>query len=280
MAISTPFNLTPNQFKRAGAKIFDSLGINSLGFALQKIIFGPFIRAVNYHEIRTEKAGLFEDHLRYYSEKYCSVDLAKLEEFLKTGVWDDPKPGLILSFDDGHRSHCEIAAPLMEKYGFTGWFFVPIRLMNIGDAEGARDSRSNALTGEQLKYLDAHHVVGSHTQTHCRLRGDVPPDLLEAEIVGSQRDMEEFLGHSVTTFCWVGGEEESYSRQAADLIKSAYQHSFMTNSAVISASENPQQLQRTNIEAGNSLPLLRFQLSGLMDLYYFNKRKRVNRLTA
>lgn len=285
MPISTLFNLSPNRLKRAAAAALDAAGLNRLGFAAQKRLFSPFVRAVNYHVIRPEEAASFEEHLRYYRENYVSVDLPMLRDFLENGRWPHRRPGLIVSFDDGHRSHYEIAAPLLEKYGFTGWFFVPVGLMNINinrfasEAEKA-DAAENGLTEEQLKYLDRRHVVGSHTETHCRLRRTVPPEKLEREIVGSQKNLEAFLGHPVETFCWVGGEEDTYSREAAALVEKSYRYGFMTNNAVIRPSENPLQLQRTNVEAENPLWLVRFQLSGLMDVFYAPKRRRVNALTA
>lgn len=81
------------------------------------------------------------------------------------------------------------------------------------------------------------------------------------------------------TFCWVGGEEPSYHAGAAALIREGYALSFMTNTAVIRPHTSPWQLQRANVEAQDPLWLVRFQLSGLMDLAYAGKRRRVNRLT-
>jgi hypothetical protein len=54
----------------------------------------------------------------------------------------------------------------------------------------------------------------------------------------------------------------------------------MTNNFVNRPDTHPLQLQRTNIESENPLWLVKFQLSGLMDLLYLGKRRRVNRLTA
>lgn len=280
-----PFNLTPNKLKRTGAKFLDLCGVNNLGFYLQKKFFTPFVRAVNYHVISPEDAAAFEAHLRYYSKNYVSVDLPMLEDFLRTGVWKHSRPGLILSFDDGHRSHYEIAAPLLEKYRFTGWFFVPIGLMNLErnrfDSEAERlNAVETSLTADQLKYLDRRHVVGSHTETHCRLSKTNSSERLDSEITGSQKNLAAVLEHPIPTFCWVGGEEYTYSREAADYIKRSYQYSFMTNCLPIFPTANPLQLQRTNIEAENPLWLVRFQLSGLMDLLYTAKRRRVNSLTA
>ena len=278
MAISTRFDLKPNDIKRLLARILDLARVNHLGLSLQKLMFSPFIRAVNYHVIRTDDLARFEGHLAYFRENYVSVDLEALEKFLLSGEWSASKPGLILSFDDGHRSHFELAAPLLEKYGFKGWFFVPIGLMALTD--DARNDDPDALTREQLEYLQKNHIVGSHTITHQRLSSSVPIEVLEKEIVGSQTMFEDLFGARVRSFCWVGGEEENYSREAAELIRSAYDFSFMTNNFVNRPDTHPLQLQRTNIESENPLWLVRFQLSGMMDLLYMGKRRRVNRLTA
>ncbi len=280
MPTSTLFNFTANNAKRFGAKAFDAFGVNRLGFFLQKKLFAPFVRAVNYHVVAAEDAASFEKHLQYYAENFVPVDLETLENFLQIGEWRAARPGLIISFDDGHRSHFETAAPLLEKYGFTGWFFVPVGLMNLAENRITNQAKQDALTIEQLKYLDSRHVVGSHTQTHLRLHKSVAPQQLEFEIGGSRRRLETLLRHEISAFCWVGGEEENYSREAARLVKNFYRYSFMTNNFVIGAHANPLQLQRTNIEAENPLSLVRFQLSGLMDVFYTAKRRRVNRLTA
>lgn len=284
MAISTRFDLSPNKIKRHVARAMDLVGLNQLGLSFQRLMFSPFIRAVNYHEIRPDEVTRFEEHLRYFRDHYWPVDLETLESFLARGSWTAPNPGLILSFDDGHRSHFELAAPLLEKYGFKGWFFVPIGLMAIGNEfdNGSHHETisKDALTLEQLKYLRERHVVGSHTITHRRLSAAVPINELENEIVGSQSMFSDLLGDRVRSFCWVGGEEENYSSEAAGLIRDTYDFSFMTNNFVNRPNTHPLQLQRTNIETENPLWLVKFQLSGLMDLLYFPKRRRVNRLTA
>lgn len=283
MPISIRFDLTPNHLKRAGAKAFDMVGVNRIGFGLRKMLLGPFIRAVNYHVVNAEQARKFERHLQYYQSHFVSVDRGRLEALVSGSKWPGRQPGLILSFDDGHRTHYDVVAPLLEKYGFTGWFFVPVGLMDLDPSDDgdlmSNGERDLVLSMEQLKYLDERHIVGSHSETHCRLRKDVPQKRMESEIHGSRVHLENVLGHPIEIFCWVGGEEENYSREAAKLVRRSYKYSFMTNNAVIRSGTDRLQLQRTNIEAGDPLSLVRFQLSGLMDLYYWRKRRRVNDLT-
>lgn len=269
--------MSPNEIKRFLAQALDVAGINSLGFFLQCRLLGPFLRVINYHDIKQTDIDNFRRQLGYYAEHFENVTPDLLEQFLHNGRWPHQKPGLIISFDDGLRSHFTNAAPLLEEFGFTGWFFVPSGW--VVETDGS-DGPGENLTLDQLRYLSEHHVVGSHTITHCRLSSELDRDVLEREIGNSKKELEAMTGKVIATFCWVGGEESSYSRGAAEIIKREYRFSFMTNNAVVRPSTNPLQIQRTNIESENPISLIRFQLSGLMDLFYYPKRRRVNRLTT
>lgn len=271
-----------NLVKRKAAAGMDMLGINAAGLALQRAFLSPFIRVINYHDVPPQFAKNFEEHLKLYSEAFANVAESDLRGFLKGDPWPHDKPGLILSFDDGLASHIETVAPLLEKYGFTGWFFVPAERVTTRSSLGLEEEKTDEkrLSPNDVKTLDANHVIGSHTTTHCRLSADLDQEKLSFEILRSKSLLEDALGHTVNVFCWVGGEEFTYSKAAADLIKSGYDLSFMTNNAVIRPGTNPLQIQRTNIEAENPLSLVRFQLAGFLDLIYLPKRRRVNKLTA
>lgn len=276
--------MNANAVKRKAAAVFDALGINSLGHQLQRTTLFPFIRVVNYHDVPAEHSRNFEDHLRFYSERFANVDESTLRSFLSDGLWTNTKPGLIISFDDGMLSHFERVAPLLEKYGFTGWFFVPagwVAERINGNAEvGSQIADQKTLSLEQLRYLAKNHVVGCHTETHCRMSDDLSEERMIYEIVGSKKSFHEMLGRETKIFCWVGGEEFTYSKAASDLVRQNYDLGFMTNNAVVRQTTDPMQIQRTNIEAENPLSLVKFQLSGILDVIYARKRKRVNKLTA
>lgn len=81
---------------------------------------GPFIRAVNYHATPEADADQFRKHLAFYREHYSDVTYDDLCRFLEQGTWTKPKPGLLLSFDDGYRDNATVAAPLLEEFGLTG----------------------------------------------------------------------------------------------------------------------------------------------------------------
>lgn len=252
------------------------------------------VRAVNYHGTPERFAASFDRQLAYYRERFDPVTAEDLDRLLSGGSWERSRPGLIISFDDGLRSNFEVARPALEKHGFVGWFFVPAGLVSgytVVTAEAARaasivpddayDDGRQTMSWDELRELARRHVVGCHTRTHRHMRASLPEDVVRSEVVVAKTMLEQQLARSVDVFCWVGGEEWAYSASAARAIASSgYRFSFMTNSAVITRKTSRLQLQRTNIEADWPLDVVRFQLSGAMDLLYLPKRLRVNRLTA
>lgn len=245
------------------------------------VVATPFIRAVNYHATPEALAGGLRDQLAFFRAHYADVTLDDLRRFVREGAWHKPKPGLIVSFDDGYRDNATVAAPLLEEYGFTGWFFVPSQFVEDGhDGSGGNVPPRPCITVEQLQALADRHVIGCHTRTHVRLRESVGESRLREEIVGGRQHLERLLGRPVPVFCWVGFEEDAYSPTAQRCIEEAgYEFAFMCNTAPIAVGDHPLQLERGNIEADYPLPVVEFQLSGLMDLLYWPRRRRVHAVT-
>ena len=137
-----------------------------------------------------------------------------------------------------------------------------------------------AMNWKEMRQLDKNHVIGCHTKSHQRRVAAIKKTQIYQEIVVSKKIIADKLGHPIDIFCWVGGEENSYSAQGAKAIREAkYKYSFMTNCMPIKINTNPYQLQRNNVETSFSINLVKFILSGIMDLLYIPKRKRVNNLT-
>lgn len=283
--------------KLIAARGMDALGMTRGLAAIRRgLLGGRFIRAVNYHGTPQHMAPGFRRQLEFFAQHYSAVTLEDLRGLLHDGRWNKPRPGLLISFDDGLRSNYEIAAPLLEEFGFCGWFFVPTDFVDCPPAEQGRfaqahsihiDSTSRAADGrgamswDEVRRLDGRHVIGCHTCTHCRLTAEVPEAQLRREIVDSKKILEQALGHEVEVFCWVGGEERAYTAAAAALIREAgYGFSFATCSSPLRSGTNPLQLHRTNLEANWPLSLVRFQLCGVADWFNRGKRARVNRVLS
>ncbi|MGB4773096.1 MAG: polysaccharide deacetylase family protein [Chitinophagaceae bacterium] len=274
--------------KEIVARVLYYTGISWICFFISRFFYGAHIRAVNYHSTPESLAGNFEKQLKWYSRWYTNTNLTDLSRFLQSGDWSKRKPGVLLSFDDGKRNNYDIAKPLLERYGFTGWFFIPAGWV-IASVQEQREFQALDLplldaypsdrvivNEEELTNLTLNHIIGCHTYSHHRMNADDSPDTLYKEIVQSKEVLTKLCKVDSGIFCWVGGEEKHYTRQAALTIKdTGYTYSFTTNTYPILPDESPLKLERTNIEADNSLPLLVFQMSGLMDIFYRGKRKRL-----
>src|SRR5688500_7568658 len=167
--------------RRALGAVAQAAGLNHLSYLVQRTLGQPFIRAVNYHSVAPAGLPMFERHLAYYAERYDDVGLDQLDAFL-AGEWRPRRPGMIISFDDGLRTDFDIVAPALERYGVTGWFFVPAGLAELPASEQMAAARAARVTpldrpadgrvfmnGDEVRRLARRHVIGSHTSSHVRL---------------------------------------------------------------------------------------------------------------
>jgi peptidoglycan/xylan/chitin deacetylase (PgdA/CDA1 family) len=261
---------------------------------MQALISGPHARAINYHAAHLEHMGNFDAQVAWYARNFVPVGMRELLD-LQRGVWPHSRPGLIVSFDDGLREPYDHAVPILERHGFRAWFFVPTSFIDVPSAEqrafaerheitspAPSDAPRIALSWDEIRDLDRRgHVIGSHTCTHQRMKASLPPASVRSELFASKQILERQLGHEMPVFCWVGGEEGDYSAEAAAALRDAgYRIAFQTHSHPIRPGTNLLQIQRTNIEAWDTLALVRFQLCGFMDLFSSARRRRVERLTA
>jgi peptidoglycan/xylan/chitin deacetylase (PgdA/CDA1 family) len=255
-----------------------------------------FIRAINYHDTPTNFKNNFKKHLIFYKEQFSNVNYFDLDNFFIERKWKKEKPGIIISFDDGLKTNYDVAAPLLEEYGFTGWFFIPTDFIDYPYKNQTSFAKINrihfsyedektgqiAMSWDEIIDLDRRgHIICSHTKSHYRVTGSASDKLLKEEICESKINLENKLKHKINVFGWVIGKDENdYSESAAYLIcKAGYKYSFMTKSKIIKANDNPYQLQRTNIDACMANYLVTFQLSGILDSYYYRERSKIIRKT-
>jgi len=114
----------------------------------------------------------------------------------------------IISFDDGDLSGFTVAAPVLERQGLRGEFFVVTRWIG----------QPGFMTVDHLRELARRgHGVHSHSRTHPRLP-TLTPSQIEDELKGSKEDLEAALGRPVTQFSIPGG---AYDRRVVDLARRA-----------------------------------------------------------
>jgi peptidoglycan/xylan/chitin deacetylase (PgdA/CDA1 family) len=129
---------------------------------------------------------------------------------------DEGRGGVVaLTFDDAYRDVFLHALPLLLEYGFTATCYVVsarIGSYNTWDAELLRVRKPVMTLDELRQWRDAGMEIGAHTRTHARLT-TCSDDVLDDEVRGGKRELQDLLGIDVTQFCYPwGGHDDRVVR--------------------------------------------------------------------
>ena len=193
-----------------------------------------------------------------------------------------PERTVVLTFDDGHASHFELAAPLLVRYRFAGTFFVTTGYVG----------KSGYMTwGELRKLVFLGMEIGSHGASHRPLTQLSHAELLE-EMTSSKQVLAERLGVPIQAMAAPGGH---WSRAVADASKQAgYEAVWVSTIGTNGKETNPLALRRVVVRqpfsadrlvamvegwqpafwwAANQQLLIRF-LKRVLGVYWYEQLKR------
>jgi peptidoglycan/xylan/chitin deacetylase (PgdA/CDA1 family) len=142
---------------------------------------------LTYHEIVPEPSAYV----------YSTTSLSMREHMSALSGLGNPP---MITFDDGHRSHMQLAAPVLEDFGFRGVFFI---------TGGWTSTRPGYMSWEELAQLvRSGHEIQSHGWSHQYLT-DCSEDGLAVELLRSRQTLEDRLGIHVTGISMPGGRYDS-----------------------------------------------------------------------
>lgn len=110
-----------------------------------------------------------------------------------------------ITFDDGTRDHVELAAPLLERLGWRGIFFIPTEKIDRPGRVTAAEVRALAAAG---------HEVGCHSHEHRRL-DTLAESEIRAQLAASCARLAELTGQAPRIFAPPGGYSGEAVRRAA-----------------------------------------------------------------
>jgi len=108
------------------------------------------------------------------------------------------------SWDDGHPCDLKLGG-LLDKYGLTGTFYIPVR------------GRQEILSASQVRSLSVRFEVGCHTINHVSLT-DVDEVTARAEINDCRPVIEDWTGRACKMFCFPQGQ---FSRRHVRMLQQA-----------------------------------------------------------
>lgn len=111
---------------------------------------------------------------------------------------------------------------------------------------GDHGDAGEILDREQVTKMGATGLVrfGSHTATHFRMGGRVSPQVLQREIVGSRKALQDLSGQAIELFCYPNGET---SPEANDLVRRHYLGAVTTRTGWHDSSGDPYLIRRIGV---------------------------------
>jgi len=151
-----------------------------------------------YHELQPEVSrysyvittGMFQRHVALFKQ---------LREAKDCAMWPE------VTFDDGHISNYEFAAPILQSRGMTACFFI---------TAGWTGNKKDYMGWQELRSLHgAGHSIGAHGWTH-KLMTHCSENELQSELSKSRLTLEDKLGTSITTMSLPGGRSNHHVMDA------------------------------------------------------------------
>jgi peptidoglycan/xylan/chitin deacetylase (PgdA/CDA1 family) len=187
-----------------------------------------------YHRIEEGKKGdytvspaTFTAHMKILADSgYHSISPAQLYDYLVYNKALPEKP-MLITFDDSRVEHAMIAAPVMEKYGFRGVFFIMTITYN----------KKNYMTTDQIAGLaKAGHIVGLHSWDHTMVTKYKEAADWQKEVAEPKKKLEKIVGKAVEYWAYPNGV---YDHKGAEELSKYFKISF----TLISKRDSIQPLQ-------------------------------------
>jgi len=203
----------------------DSSTIKPTENTTAQIFAKPEVPILCYHRIEDGKKGdytvspeTFSAHMKILSDSgFHSISPSQLYDYL---VYNKPLPKkpVLITFDDSRTEHFYIAAPVMEKQGFKGAFFIMTITYN----------KKNYMTKDQISELAKKgHTVGLHTWDHSMVVKFKDTTDWQKQITDPKVKLEKITGRSVDYFAYPNGV---YDHKGAVELTKHFKISFILTS--------------------------------------------------
>jgi hypothetical protein len=181
---------------------------------------GRLLRVVNFHNTPARTADRLHAELAWYAERFAPVTADDVHGFLDTGRWPTERPGVVPAFFDGFASAAQVAAPVCEELGLTGWFYPPTAFLDT-PAEDQRSFAAHhelgllaedlagtgrlAMTWDELAGIAERHEVCGHTEAHALSAAVRTAADVERQVTEPLRRLERVTGRPAVAWAWLGG---------------------------------------------------------------------------
>ncbi|MCX6238972.1 MAG: polysaccharide deacetylase family protein [Bacteroidia bacterium] len=181
----------------------------------------PEVPVLCYHRIadgiKSEyrvSPATFTAHMKILADSgYHYISPAQLYDYLVYNKTLPEKP-VMITFDDSRLEHSTIAAPVMEKYGFRGVFFIMTITYN----------KKNYMTTDQITQLaKAGHTIGLHSWDHTMVIKYKEAADWQKQVAEPKNKLEGIVGKAVEYWAYPNGV---YDHKGAEELSKYFKLSF------------------------------------------------------
>ena len=199
----------------------DSFEVKQTANTSAQIYAKPEVPVLCYHRIEAGKKGdytvnpaTFTAHMKILADSgYHSISPAQLYDYLVYNKTLPNKP-VMITFDDSRVEHALIAAPVIEKQGFRGVFFIMTITYN----------KKNYMTKEQIAQLaKAGHTIGLHSWDHTMVTKYKAETDWQKQVVEPKAKLEKIVGKAVEYWAYPNGV---YDHMGAEELSKYFKLSF------------------------------------------------------
>jgi peptidoglycan/xylan/chitin deacetylase (PgdA/CDA1 family) len=211
-----------------------------------------------YHRVIPQMTSIYdytpamlEQQFKFFKEHGFHPITAQQYVRLQSNPALFPSKPIILTFDDGNKSHYRYVLPLLKKYGYQATFFVYPNAV-------AQKSQKLITWAELAQMVEAGMDIESHTLSHPFLMntkldfaGPRYIQWLDHELKDSRTIIEEHLNIKVNILAYPFGWYNSVVESRA--VAAGYQGIFTVNWGPNALNENPLRLKRKVMSGQMSL---------------------------
>lgn len=145
----------------------------------------------------------------------------RLSEFIQwhEGKSQSANDGVLITFDDAFEDFAGVAAPILQRHGFSALVFVPTsRMGQLEGWTGANDPPRRLMNWTTVRSLaNEGFEFGGHSRTHANLTRLSSAER-EDEIAGCAEDLSAKIGRSIEAFA------APYGRVSPEVVQTIARH--------------------------------------------------------